>query len=188
MTEYINANETLEIALSKRKLVLMFIGSLIFVAAGFWFIKAPETFTQTIFKPSPTLITIIGYASIIFFGTCAVFIFRKLFDTKAGIIIDNEGIHDNSSGLSAGFIPWNDISNISTIEVSRQKLIMIEVSNPDDYINRQTNFIAKKASAINHKMYGSPISISAGSLKYKFDDLYYTLRKRWQQSTNGPEL
>jgi len=188
MTAYINANETIEIPLSKGKLILMFIGSLLFVGAGFWFIKAPETFTQTIFKPSPMLIIIVGYALVIFFGTCATFIFRKLFDKKAGLIIDREGIHDNSSGVSAGFIPWSDISNISTIEISRQKLIMIEVSNPDDYINRQTNFISKKASAINHKMYGAPISISANSLKYKFDDLYYTLRNRWQQSTGEPGL
>jgi hypothetical protein len=183
-----DVNHTIEIPISKGKLALLLAGAILFVAAGVWFIKEPETFTRTSFKPSPVLITTIGYASVIFFGICAIFIFRKLFDTKAGIILDDKGIHDNSSGVSAGFIPWSDITNISTIEVSRQKLIMIEVSNPDDYINRQTNFIAKKAAAINHKMYGSPISITATSLKYGFDDLYYTLRKRWQQSTSASEL
>lgn len=65
---------------------------------------------------------------------------------------------------------------------------MIEVSNPDVYINRQTNFIAKKAAAINHKMYGSPISITANSLKYSFDDLYYALRKKWQENTGTSGL
>ena len=171
MTEYVNTNETLKIPLSKGKLVLLLAGALLFVILGLWFIKQPE-----IFRKGVALIIAIGYAAVIFFGICAIFIFRKLFDTKAGIILDDKGIHDNSSGVSAGFIPWGDITNISTIEVSRQKLIMIEVNNPDDYINRQTNFIAKKAAAINHKMYGSPISITATSLKYSFDDLYYTLR------------
>jgi hypothetical protein len=183
MTEYVNTNETLKIPLSKDKLMLLFAGSLLFVILGLWFIKEPETFRKGV-----ALIITIGYAAVIFFGICAIFIFRKLFDTKAGIIIDNKGIHDNSSGVSAGFIPWGDITNISTIEISRQKLIMIEVSNPDDYIERQTNFIAKKAVAINHKMYGSPISLNAGALKYSFDDLYYTLRKRWQQSTGASGL
>ena len=181
-------NDVIEIPLSKGKLVLMFAGSLLFVVAGFWFIKDPETFTKTIFRPSPTLIIIAGYASVVFFGICTLFSFRKLFDTKAGIVIDDKGIHDNSSGVSAGFIPWIDITNISTIEISRQKLIMIEVSNPDVYINRQTNFIAKKAAAINHKMYGSPISITANSLKYSFDDLYYALRKKWQENTGTSGL
>jgi len=161
--------ETLEIPLSKGKLIILFVGSLLFVAAGFWFIKQPETITQTVAMPPAILILI--------------FIFKKFFDTKAGIIINRNGIYDNSSGVSAGFIPWGDISNISTMEISKQKLIMIEVINPEVYINRQTNFIAKKASAINHKMYGSPINISANSLQYKFDDLYYTLRERWQQNT-----
>jgi hypothetical protein len=174
-------NETLVIPLSKAKLMLLFAGSMLFVILGLWFVKSPQSFISPLHR-SITLIIVAGYASTIFFGLCAVFIFRKLFDTKAGIIIDSKGIHDNSSGVSAGFIPWSDISNISTIEVSRQKLIMIEVSNPDIYISRQTNFIAKKAAAINHKMYGSPISITASSLKYSFDDLYYTLRNRWQQS------
>ncbi|WP_121246587.1 STM3941 family protein [Mucilaginibacter phyllosphaerae] len=174
--------ETLEIPLSKGKLIILFVGSLLFVAAGFWFIKQPETITQTVAMP-PAILILAGYTSLGFFGSCAIFIFKKFFDTKAGIIINRNGIYDNSSGVSAGFIPWGDISNISTMEISKQKLIMIEVINPEVYINRQTNFIAKKASAINHKMYGSPINISANSLQYKFDDLYYTLRERWQQNT-----
>jgi len=62
------------------------------------------------------------------------------------------------------------------------------VSNPEEYINRHTNFIAKKAAAINHKMYGSPISIAANSLKYSFDDLYYALRKKWQENTGTSGL
>ncbi|MCQ6958520.1 STM3941 family protein [Mucilaginibacter aquariorum] len=183
MTEYVNTNETLKIPLSKGKLVLLLAGALLFVILGLWFIKQPE-----IFRKGVALIIVIGYAAVIFFGISAIFIFRKLFDTKAGIILDDKGIHDNSGGVSAGFIPWGNITNISTIEVSRQKLIMIEVSTPDDYINRQTNYIAKKAAAINHKMYGSPISITATSLKYSFDDLYYTLRKRWQQNISASEL
>ena len=183
MTEYVNTNDTLKIPLSKGKLVLLLAGALWFVILGLWFIKEPE-----IFRKGVALIITIGYAAVIFFGICAILIFRKLFDTKAGIILDDKGIHDNSSGVSAGFIPWGDITNINTIEVSRQKLIMIEVNNPDEYINRQTNYIAKKAAAINHKMYGSPISITATSLKYSFDDLYYTLRKRWQQNISASEL
>jgi hypothetical protein len=60
--------------------------------------KSRKILPEPSFKPSPMLITTIGYASVIFFGVCGMFIFRKLFDTKAGIIIDDKGIHDNSSG------------------------------------------------------------------------------------------
>jgi hypothetical protein len=172
-------NETLVIPLSKAKLMLLFAGSMLFVILGLWFVKSPQSFISPLHR-SITLIIVAGYASTIFFGICSVFIFRKLLDSKAGIVINTKGILDNSSGVSAGFISWADISNISTIEISGQKLILIEVINPDYYINRHNGFIAKKAASINHKMYGSPISLNAKSLNYSFNELYYLLRERWQ--------
>jgi len=173
--------DTIEIPLSKTKIVVLIIGATVFVGLGLLFVIKPETFINPILR-SPIAIAFVGYASVIFFGLCAVVGFRKLFDTKAGLIVDDKGLSDNSSGVSTGFIPWGDISDINSIEISGQKLIMIIVSNPEFYINKRTNYIAKKAASINHRMYGSPISLNAGTLKCNYDDLYRLLRDRWQNS------
>ncbi len=112
-----------------------------------------------------------GIASILFFGLCAVYIARKLPDNKPGLILDKIGLTDNSSGVSAGQILWSDIENISVIEIHRQKLIMLHVKNPQDYIDKQTSSFKRKMMQMNLNMYETPLSITSNSLQIKFDEL-----------------
>ncbi len=165
-----NTTGQIEIPLSKKKLILMLIGSIAFVAAGLWFVINPPTINHPLFG-NPTLIFVTGIASILFFGLCAVYITRKLPDNKPGLIIDNIGLTDNSSGVSCGQILWSDIENISVIEIHRQKLIMLQVKNPQDYIDKQTSVFKRKMMQMNFSMYGTPLSIISNSLQIKFDEL-----------------
>ena len=165
-----NTTEQIEIPLSKKKLILMLIGSIGFVTAGLWFVINPPTISNPFFG-NPTVIFVTGIASVLFFGLCAVYIARKLPDNKPGLIIDNVGLTDNSSGVSAGQILWDDIENISVIEIHRQKLIMLQVKNPQDYIDKQTSGFKRKMMQMNFSMYGTPLSITSNSLQIKFDEL-----------------
>ena len=148
----------------------MLAAALIFVVIGLWFVIEPPVIKNE-FWGHPVKIAIIGYASIIFFGICAFLFARKVSDHKPGLIIEENGLTDNSSGMSAGHIPWSDVENFSIMEVHRQKLIMLYVKNPQEYINRQTNFLKRKTMQLNHKMYGTPISISTNPLKTTVDEL-----------------
>jgi len=90
--------QSIEIALSKRKLILLLIGSLIFVFIGIDFLLDPNRYANTGFRHSPvTLIIVIGLSSIAFFGLCAVISFYKFFDKKPGLIIDSESIKINAA-------------------------------------------------------------------------------------------
>jgi hypothetical protein len=60
-------------------------------------------------------------AAILFFGFGIFYFLRKLIDKKPGLIIDDNGIIDNSSAVSVGLIPWSDIEHISTTNVMKQK-------------------------------------------------------------------
>ena len=108
------SGQTIEIALSKKKIFFMLIGALAFVAIGLWFVISPPTISNS-YWGNPTKIAIAGYASIVFFGLCAFVLIKKLPDNKPGLIIDQTGLTDNSSGVSAGQILWSDIENISII-------------------------------------------------------------------------
>jgi hypothetical protein len=166
------------IPLSKTKLSLMLIGSLIFVIGGFWLIiKRPIVAIPILGNPVSEII--IGIASIVFFGICAVFIAKKIFDNTAGLIIDDQGITDNSSGTSAGLILWENIQEIKKLTVFNQIFLMIIVKNPEDYINRQTGIIKRKAMELNYKQYGSPISISANGLQCNFNELYDDIQHKF---------
>ncbi len=122
---------------------------------------------------------IAGYASILFFGLCAIFFIHKLPDNKPELIIDDDGLLDNSSEVAAGEILWQDIEEISVIEIHRQKLIMLQVKNPQDYIDKQASGFKRKLMTMNFKMYGTPLSITTNGLKISFEELLSTLTKKF---------
>lgn len=168
------------IPLSKAKTFLSLLGALLFVVLGFFFMIAPETFATTA-RPSTLLIQIIGFASILFFGLCLVFIAKSLFDTKPGLILDEYGITDNSSASSIGLIEWKDIEGIETIQIASTKLLIIYTNQPEKYIQRAKSGLIRTVMQTNYKSYGSPISISSTALNIKFRDLEALINKEFEK-------
>jgi len=166
--------EQIEIPLSKTKMLLTLLGSLLFVALGLWLLINPPESNHWLFG-NPTVIIISGLASVIFFGLVAATVFRKFSDKNPGLTINRLGIIDNSSGASAGLIPWTDIQEIKISQIMSQKFLMFIVSNPEDYLEKVTNPLKRNAMKINYKTYGSPISISSNALQTNFDDLHKLL-------------
>ncbi len=162
--------EKIEIPLSKMKIVLLLIGGLVFVIAGMFFILKPSVFVTARFRHE-NIIRIVGIVSIVFFGLCLFFIVKKLFDNKVGLIIDQNGITDNSSANSIGLIEWQDITMVQTLQIASTKMLLLITDKPDKYIQRAKNGMSKRVMKTNHKMYGSPLSIASTSLKIKFGDL-----------------
>jgi hypothetical protein len=179
--------QRIEIPLSKSNIILMLIGALVFVAVGLWFIIAPPKIENS-YWGNPTKVAIVGYASIIFFGVCAAALTRKLPDSKPGLTIDDIGLTDNSSGLAAGHILWTDIENISVLEIHKQRLIMLEVKNPQDYIGRQKSFLKRKGMEFNYKMYRTPLSITANGLKIPFHELLALVTQKFQDTRTNSQL
>lgn len=173
----------IEIQLSKTKIFLLVIGATVFVVLGILFTTNPEQFESTHLRNSE-FIRIAGIFSIAFFGLCLVFIARKLFDKKIGLTIDENGITDNSNATSIGLIEWNDITDIETVQVASTKILILETDKPEKYIARAKNGISKRAMKINHRMYGTPISIISNSLKIKYDDLEKLIRKEFEKRNN----
>lgn len=171
--------QRIEIPLSKKKTSLMLLAAVVFVVIGFGFVISPPAIRNS-YWGSPAKIAIVGYASIIFFGLCAFVLGRKLSDNKPGLIIDQISLTDNSSGVSAGEILLSDIEDISVIEIYHQKLIMLKVTNPQVYIDKQTSTFKREMMQLNYKMYGTPLSISANGLRISSDELLTILIDKWR--------
>jgi hypothetical protein len=118
--------EAVEIPISKSKMLMMFFGCILFVAAGVSFVIFPETFISAVIQ-SKSMIFLAGCLSIIFFGIIGFWIFKRVIDHTPGLIISGEGITDNSSGISAGFIPWSDIVAVKETVVAKQRFIKLVV-------------------------------------------------------------
>ena len=173
--------EEVQIQLSKSKLTLMALGSLTFVTIGLYFVINPSRFISPIHR-SVTYIFAGGLSAIIIFSFVGVYIFKKLLDKKPGLIISNEGIIDNSSSLSAGFVPWSDIIKIKEMIIANQKFICLIVKNPSDYFDRQPNRIKRWLVEKNYKSFGAAIGISANGLKCNYDELKLLIQKKFVEN------
>jgi hypothetical protein len=158
--------EALSIPLSKGKIVLIVIGSFAFVAVC----AALLVNAGQIPRMNSIFIKAVVAFGIPFFGFCGVFGLRKLFDSKPGLIIDSEGIVDNSSAIAAGRIPWDEITGIRISEVAGQRLLTILVAAPESY-SRGQGKVRAWLNSVNRRMTGSPINISTNALKISLDAL-----------------
>tara|TARA_R110001583_G_scaffold60219_8_gene179035 strand:+ start:2114 stop:2644 length:531 start_codon:yes stop_codon:yes gene_type:complete len=168
-----------DIPQGKAKMLFLMLGSILFVALGvFMVLNAQEMQTK---KFPPIWIMGFGIIAILFFGSIGLAILKKMFSKKAGLAIDVNGIWDNSSGVSVGFIAWEDITGIRKVSVSGTKFLLIDVRNPNKYINKMDSGIKKLAMKANNRKYGTPISISSNGLSIKFKALEELIRNAFEQ-------
>ena len=165
--------ERIEIKLSKRKSVSTFLGAIAFVVVGIWMIGMADNQHRY----PPTLLKVTGYSAIIFFGAVGVYGFYKLFDSKPGLIIDKEGIHDNSNASSAQLIKWEQIRGLKIEQVMSTKFILIDIYDPEAFMEK-IGGLQKRLMKGNYKIYGTPISIISNSLNCDTDYLFKIISER----------
>ena len=154
------------VPLSRVKISLILLGSAAFVTMSLWLWMN----AGLIPRRNPLYVQGVAALGIAFFGLCGLYAFFKLFDMAPGLVIDSKGIIDNSSGVSAGRIPWSEIQGFHTTTVQRQRFLTIDVKDPDKYVQRAP-FVKRQLVGVNAKYFGGPIQISANALKINFDEL-----------------
>jgi hypothetical protein len=161
-----DAPDQLTIPLSRTKIALLPIGAAMFVVLSFWLWVYADRLSRLNFLYVRTA-AILGIG---FFGLCGLYAVFKLFDRAPGLIVDAEGIIDNSSGLSAGRIQWSDICGFQITSLYQQRFLAIEIRAAEKYVLRAPLW-KRPLVALNAKYFGSPIQISANTLKIDFDRL-----------------
>jgi hypothetical protein len=158
--------EQAAIPLSRLKILLLSLGSWAFVTIGGWMLDTAtrEASLEAIFLGG------VGVAGILFFGLCGAYALFKLFDPRPGLIIDANGITDNSSAVAAGRIPWADVTDVRAWGTSGQWFLVIDVIDPQKYIKR-AGLLLRWLVAANSKFTGSPIAISSVGLSVDFEEL-----------------
>lgn len=159
---------------SKKRLILMVLGSAVFVAGSAWLLVIADRFN------SPLLVRVVGILGMLFFGICLVSFIKAMCDKKVVIGIDSRGITDNSSGTSVGLIEWGDITGFGRASVASNKFLVIHVSDPQKYLARLNNPFVRNAAESNMKMIGSPITISSQILTCKLEELESAFLKAFE--------
>jgi len=164
------------IPLSKGKVVLLILGALTFVAGSIWIWSIADGQTRY----NPLYVKAVAIAGVSFFGLCAIYGCLKVFDTQSGLIIDDQGIVDNSSAVAAGRILWNEVVALNVSEIAGQRFITVVVADPQKFVGRG-NFLSRMLNAANTNMTGSPINISSQSLALKFDELVQAMTSAFEK-------
>jgi hypothetical protein len=152
----------LAVPLSRRKLVLVLLGCCAFVAIGAWMISMA--------KDEGIVVAGAGLASILCFGLGGVYALFKLFDPRPALIIDAEGIIDNSSAVSVGRVRWDEITGVGTCQDKGQRFLVIGVIDPEKYVKR-TSWLLRPLVSLNVGLTGSPITIPSTALALDFNDV-----------------
>ena len=73
---------------------------------------------------------------------------------------------------------------MKVLQVRGQRFLSIRVVDPQEYIKR-SGFFLRLLNAANAKTFGSPINISANSLKMDFDELVRVLAEAFERHKAG---
>lgn len=109
--------EELEIRQNTNGNVLYILGALLLVIGGFivLFMKYRTFVDMEIFGTSILVFygfKIIALVGIIFFGYICIYYIKRASEGTPLVIVNKEGIIDNSSAIAVGFIPWENIGKI----------------------------------------------------------------------------
>jgi hypothetical protein len=163
--------EPIVIKYNTNKLVWYTFLALFFVVGGyFMFGKESSRYSKEV--------TYVASVICVIFGTigAGVFIKRLVAKDKTALILDSKGITDKSSGVSLGFIPWEDVTGIKLTEVrsgrfAKNYFITVMVKNPEEYIAKSKNVAARYSLQWSTDRYGSPINITPNATDIKHTEL-----------------
>lgn len=158
--------ETLSIPLSKRKLWLLLLASCLFFAFGIWLWgQAPSYDDLDRIKA-----TFASVACVIFFGPCIPVFAFKVFDRRAGVVINDKGIYRMGVFNYHDVIPWMHITHCTLGKIQRTKLLLIHVDNVEAILARLSPF-TRWLQRMGIASSGTPYSLSSAGLEWNFEDL-----------------
>ncbi|MEK4044235.1 STM3941 family protein [Paenibacillus sp. FSL H8-0048] len=161
------------VAASRVKILLMLAGALLFVIVGIQFL----VWSQGVTPDLAILLLTLGIVCTVLFGLSALVLLIMLLRRTPLIVVDAQGIDDQSSAIPAGRLMWEEISDIRLIRYSGQKNICIYLTDPKAYLARQRGW-RRWLMAINQRLVGTPVNIAGQSMGVSLEQVYEEMELR----------
>jgi hypothetical protein len=162
-----------EIYTSRKKSMVLLIGSIAFVALGIWLLFDADNFARGI-----------GIASILFFGLGIFMSMKRLIKSEIALIIDPIGLNVNPKKSLTEYIKWNEILGFEEIKIQSTRIIVICVKDPEYWIDKEVSAIRKKLMQFNYNNYNSPFNIAASGLDISSNELNEKLNNYFKKYKN----
>ena len=151
----IPASDEFVVPMSRPKLLAFALGSFAFVCCGAWIIRDAAA---------------LGLATAAFFGLIGVYAVQRLIRPEPAIVINRQGIVDNASLVSVGFIPWDNILEIQETQYNSSVFLGIVPKNLDALLAQQPAWKRMLIRA-NKFLTGFPVAIPQTVLPLTVSDL-----------------
>ena len=143
--------------MNQTKKILAYLGCIAFTALGVWLLTVEDsTTTNSLWE-----IRVAGILSILFFGGGGLFMAYKkvklLINHKKDIEFTDRGI----SICGAEEILWNEITDFSLIRFKGNRLITIQMKDPEKVIANESSWIKRKTMEYNLKTINAIYSFPA---------------------------
>lgn len=163
--------------------VSMALGSVLLAAASgaicaAWLVTLPEQAAEmsplllvlTRLVTLPILLVLV--AGLVLFGWGMVFFLgRLLFFWRPVFEIGPEGILDRASGMSVGFVPWEEVKDVRPATFQGQHTVAIRIKNERKLLERQ-NPVKRLLIKINRRYFGAaPIHVPLNALAMSQEEL-----------------
>ena len=114
------------------------------------------------------------------FGFCFLYLFKRRLSLKPEIVINSEGIVDNSNAFGAGMIKWEDIEGVSHCNYNGQSYLEIIPRDKKAFLQKQapiSRFIMRANSMIHGPLILIPVITLPMSVK-EIESTIVNYRKR----------
>ena len=160
------------------KILFLFVLSLIMVAASAWLaVTVPVAF----------LTWPVGLAGICFFGLAGGWILSRFFSHRISLILDRDGLVDNSSALPAGRIPWDQITRVGISTIQNQRFLGIDVRDRT-ILASSTSAFHRWVDETNVALVGFPVNVPSTTIDRKLEDLLELVLRYWKEPKARTEL
>ena len=164
MSKPVDTRQTTEIRQSPGRLLMLALIGLFLVGLSIMLVLgyAKETRMGALSVP-------VGWAGLVFFGAAlAVTLKRLLQGSRVVISLSPSGLRDVR--VAEKEIPWGAVMAVGTWEMSRQKVMVVQVP-PEVEADLGLTFIARKTRAMNAKLGADGLAISAQGTKVDHETL-----------------
>lgn len=160
---------------SSKKMVLVFIASLLVVLASVWVVSIQK---------SSSVWGSVGMLMGFIFSVSMAYALFRLVKPKPAVIVNREGFCDRStSSSSRAFIRWTEVQEVFLYEYMGHRYLGVRLHEPERYIDQLATW-KKPMIQANMNLVNSPINIPQSAVNVYLEQLLTMMQRRWKRANS----
>jgi len=152
------------------RLTLILMGMAAFTAVSLWIlVKQPDD--------ASAAVRVAAWVGVPFCGGGSLYFLSRLLMRKPSVVLNAEGIYDNSHFASWGMVPWGEIDSVAVRDASSKKMVGIYLRDTERVLS-SGNLARRLSGRLSLALGWPPICIPVWPCDIDADDLAEKIRTR----------